>query len=93
MATLKKVAVITENIKPVGEPYLEKMQKYFKSNGRVREFKENTGKIHTLGWNCDGKQIAFGSWDKSLTISTFERDRLVIFFNVSYIILYNILVY
>ena len=77
MNVIKKVAVITNLPKPSQDSYKERMQRYFKTNDRIKEFKEGTGKIHTLGWNSDGKKIAIGTRDKVLTISSFERDRLV----------------
>lgn len=34
-------------------------------------------KVHSVGWNCDGRRLASGSFDKSVAVFSLERDRLV----------------
>lgn len=33
--------------------------------------------VHSVGWNCDGRRLASGSFDKSVAIFSLDRDRLV----------------
>lgn len=33
--------------------------------------------MHSVGWNCDGRRLASGSFDKSVAIFSLDRDRLV----------------
>lgn len=33
--------------------------------------------MHSVGWNCDGKRLASGSFDKTVAIYTLDRDRVV----------------
>lgn len=36
--------------------------------------------VHSVGWNCDGRKLASGSFDKSVAVYTLDRDRLVKFY-------------
>ena len=58
-------------------PYLDDMEKYFKSNGRVKESPAHSAKVHSVGWSCDGRRLASGSFDKTVCIFTLDRDRMV----------------
>ena len=75
MADVKMIAVIS-NYQPQNF-YKERLQRHFKVNDRTKDFRDSTGKIQTLGWNHDGKKFASGSLDKTLSIATLDRDRLV----------------
>lgn len=57
--------------------YLENMQKHFSKNSRVRETQAHTAKVHTVDWSCDGRKLASGSFDKTVSVFSLDRDRLV----------------
>lgn len=56
---------------------LDTLQTYFKSHNVVREYFAHNSKVHSVGWSCDGKRLASGSFDKSVAIFTLDRSRLV----------------
>ena len=56
---------------------LESLKKHFVSNNKIREYSAHSSKVHTVDWNCDGRRLGSGSFDKSVCIFTLERDRLV----------------
>ncbi|XP_052772137.1 THO complex subunit 3-like [Mya arenaria] len=56
--------------------YLERMTDYFKNNGKTREFSAHSSKVHSVAWNCDGRKLASGSYDKSVNVFHLDRDRL-----------------
>lgn len=56
---------------------LIQLQQSFK-NTTVKTFSAHNSKIHSVGWNVDGKRLASGSVDKTVQIFTFEnREKLV----------------
>ncbi|XP_058057173.1 THO complex subunit 3 [Anopheles bellator] len=56
---------------------LEELQEYFKGHNKTREAsKAHTAKVHSVGWNCDGRRLASGSFDKTVAVFTLDRDRL-----------------
>ena len=56
----------------------EDMQKHFQSHSRTKELSGNhTAKVHSVGWSCDGRLLASGSFDKTVSVFLMERDRLV----------------
>jgi len=58
--------------------YLESMQKYFQTNSKTKEYQVHSSKVHSVAWNCDGKRLASGSFDKTVVTFVFDRgDRLV----------------
>ena len=59
------------------EAFVDSMQSYFKSNGKTREFAAHSSKVHSVAWNCDGRKLASGSYDKTVNVFHLERDRLV----------------
>jgi THO complex subunit 3 len=56
--------------------YFEQMQKYFQSNNKTREYQVHSSKVHSVAWNCDGKKLASGSFDKTVVTFVLDRDRL-----------------
>ncbi|KAK2154221.1 hypothetical protein LSH36_274g04026 [Paralvinella palmiformis] len=56
--------------------YLEQMQKHFQTHSRTRDYQTHSSKVHTVAWNCDGKKLASGSFDKTVCTFTLDRDRL-----------------
>ncbi|CAB0041922.1 unnamed protein product [Trichogramma brassicae] len=55
---------------------VEELITYFKSHNKVREQQSHTAKVHSVGWNCDGKLLASGSFDKCVCIFSLSPDRL-----------------
>ncbi|XP_017491812.1 PREDICTED: THO complex subunit 3 [Rhagoletis zephyria] len=55
---------------------LEELRTYFKTHGKIREQKAHTSKVHSVGWSCDGRRLASGSFDKTVAVYTLERDRV-----------------
>lgn len=56
---------------------IEELQYYFKNHNKSKEYVAHTSKVHSVGWSCDGRRLASGSFDKSVCIFTLDRDRLV----------------
>jgi len=58
--------------------YFESMQKFFQTNNKTKEYQVHSSKVHSVAWNCDGKRLASGSFDKTVVTFVFDRgDRLV----------------
>ncbi|XP_076345858.1 THO complex 3 homolog tex [Tachypleus tridentatus] len=56
--------------------YASSMRNYFQSNCKVKDFQAHSSKVHSVDWNCDGKRLASGSFDKTVSIFVLDRDRL-----------------
>lgn len=56
---------------------LSELKNYFATHNVVREYISHSSKVHSVGWSCDGRKLASGSFDKSVAIFTLERNRLV----------------
>lgn len=56
---------------------VEDLITYFKSHNKIREQQSHSAKVHSVGWSCDGKLLASGSFDKSVCIFSLGPDRLV----------------
>lgn len=56
---------------------LAELRSYFASHNLVREYVAHSSKVHSVGWSCDGRKLASGSFDKSVATFTLERNRLV----------------
>lgn len=56
--------------------YLEQQKNFFKTNSKVREYQVHSSKVHTIDWNCDGKRLASGSFDKSVVTFYLDKDKL-----------------
>lgn len=48
----------------------------FKSNSKTRLVQGHSAKVHSVDWNCDGRRLASGSYDKMVAVYNLERDRL-----------------
>ena len=58
--------------------YFELMQKFFQTNNKTKEYQVHSSKVHSVAWNCDGRRLASGSFDKTVVTFVFDRtDRLV----------------
>lgn len=56
---------------------VDELINYFKSHNKIREQQSHSAKVHSVGWSCDGKLLASGSFDKSVCIFSLCPDRLV----------------
>ena len=58
--------------------YFESMHKHFQTYNKTKEYQVHSAKVHSVAWNCDGKRLASGSFDKTVVTFVFDRgDRLV----------------
>ena len=57
--------------------YFKQMTKHFNSHSKVREYCAHQTKVHSVAWSCDGRKLASGSFDKTVTLFSLDRDRLV----------------
>ena len=48
----------------------------FKNNSKTRDIQGHGAKVHSVDWNCDGRRLASGSYDKMVAVYNLERDRL-----------------
>ncbi|KAJ9585200.1 hypothetical protein L9F63_003003 [Diploptera punctata] len=55
---------------------IDQLQSHFRTHNKTREYQAHSSKVHSVGWSCDGRRLASGSFDKSVTIFTLDRDRL-----------------
>lgn len=66
-------------MKTFGSSYIKltQLQSSLK-NASVKSFSGHNSKIHSVGWNVDGRRLASGSTDKTVAIFAFEnKERLV----------------
>ncbi|RXG59755.1 THO complex subunit 3 [Armadillidium vulgare] len=59
----------------MGTGYAEEMKNYFHSHNKQKEYVGHSSKVHTIGWNADGRRLASGSYDKCVTIFVFDGMR------------------
>uniref|UniRef100_T1IIV0 Uncharacterized protein n=1 Tax=Strigamia maritima TaxID=126957 RepID=T1IIV0_STRMM len=57
-------------------PYLDNMRQFFQSNNRIKDYPAHSAKVHSVDWSCDGRRLASGSFDKSVSVFLLDRDRL-----------------
>ena len=71
---------------------IDMLQNHFKKHSKIREYQAHQSKVHSVGWSCDGRRLASGSFDKSVSIFFLERDRLVriLTFTSAYVFLHYI---
>ncbi|XP_067656853.1 THO complex subunit 3-like [Haliotis asinina] len=55
---------------------MESMLKHFQNNNRIRDVQAHSAKVHSVAWSCDGRKLASGSFDKTVSTYTLDRDRL-----------------
>lgn len=54
----------------------EQFRKHFESHSRVRDIQGHQAKVHSVDWNCDGRRLASGSFDRTVSVYSLDRDRL-----------------
>lgn len=64
---------------------VEELTNYFKSHNKIKEQQSHSAKVHSVGWSCDGRLLASGSFDKCVCIFSLGTDRLVR--NITFIII------
>ncbi|XP_066917607.1 THO complex subunit 3-like [Clytia hemisphaerica] len=57
--------------------YYKHMQRHFQSHGRTKDFVGHSSKVHSVGWSCGGRHLASCSFDKTVSVYTLEKERLV----------------
>ncbi|XP_067928196.1 THO complex subunit 3-like isoform X2 [Watersipora subatra] len=55
---------------------IESLPDFFKSNSRIEEAQYHKGKVHSVGWSCDGRKLASGSTDRTVCTYSIDRERL-----------------
>ncbi|XP_046577792.1 THO complex subunit 3-like [Haliotis rubra] len=55
---------------------MESMLKHFQNNNRIRDIQAHSAKVHSVAWSCDGRKLASGSFDKTVSTYSLDRDRL-----------------
>ena len=55
---------------------LEDLKKQIEKNRNTRETSTHNGKVHSVAWNCDGRRIASGSVDKTVSVLSLEHEKL-----------------
>jgi WD40 repeat protein len=55
----------------------EDFRDYFKKNSRIKEVSAHTSKIHSVAWSSDGRRLASGSFDKTVSIFQLDNVKLV----------------
>ena len=52
------------------------LKKHFQSHSRIRDVQGHSHKVHSVDWNSDGRRLASGSFDKTVSLYSLDRDRL-----------------
>lgn len=50
---------------------------YFKQHERIQVVDAHSSKVHTVGWNCEGRRLASGSLDKRVCLFSLDNRKLV----------------
>jgi THO complex subunit 3 len=46
---------------------LEVLRDHFRTHNKIKEQRYHNSKVHTVRWNCDGRKLASGSNDKTVS--------------------------
>lgn len=57
-------------------PELAELRLKVKRSLKTREYSSHLSKVHSVDWNCDGRRLASGSFDKTVCIFSLSSDRL-----------------
>ena len=55
---------------------LETFRSRFQQKDKLREYTTHSTKVHSVDWSCDGKRLASGSFDNTVSIFTLGNDRM-----------------
>ena len=56
--------------------YLEQMKAHFSKHNRTKTYSNHDAKVHSVDWSADGRKLASGSFDKTVTIYSLDKDSL-----------------
>lgn len=60
---------------PTFESELENLKAHFsKCSSKPKEYPAHTAKVHSVGWSCDGRRLASGSYDRTVTSFTLNEE-------------------
>ena len=71
ISELKQKSIMVQLKEEVNE-----LRSKFKNNCRIKDYSTHSSKIHSVDWNCDGRRLASGGFDKSVCIVGLSNDRL-----------------
>lgn len=54
----------------------ESLKKYFEIHNRGKDVTAHLSKVHSVDWNADGRYLASGSFDKTVSLFSFSNDKL-----------------
>ncbi|VVC96016.1 unnamed protein product [Leptidea sinapis] len=60
-----------QNQTPIAD--LQELRNHFASHNVIREYIAHSSKVHSVGWSCDGRRLASGSFDKTVVIFNLEH--------------------
>lgn len=52
------------------------LRKYFDQHNRSKDITAHISKVHTVNWNNDGRYLASGSFDKTVSLFSFSNEKL-----------------
>ena len=55
----------------------DSVKQYFEVNNRFKDFPAHLSKVHSVDWNSDGRRLASGSFDKTVSLFSFSGEKLV----------------
>lgn len=55
----------------------DSFKKYFEIYNRSKDVTAHLSKVHSVDWNSDGRRLASGSFDKTVSLFSFSNDKLV----------------
>ena len=76
IAGLVNSTMATASIYEVYTQKFDELKKQIEKNRNTRETSAHNGKVHSVAWNCDGRRIASGSVDKTVSVLSLEHDKL-----------------
>ncbi|KAH7638808.1 THO complex subunit 3 [Dermatophagoides farinae] len=54
----------------------DSLKKYFDLHNRTKDVQAHVSKVHSVDWNADGRHLASGSFDRTVTLFSFSNDKL-----------------
>lgn len=55
----------------------ESIKKHFEVYNRSKDVSAHMSKVHSVDWNSDGRRLASGSFDKTVSLFSFSNDKLI----------------